>query len=161
MTERIHTWFVGGALFILAVGVIGWRSLSGSSARVPGAAIPNPGLRMLTPYAAPLSDTLSVRRPMVDSMTLRRDPFASQRVARIAQVGPAIPTETKVDEPKWNVSAILIGGARRAAIINDELVHVGESLPGGVKLTSVERDRVVLTDSRGTAHTIAVKEGEG
>ncbi|MGH9883930.1 MAG: hypothetical protein ACREBE_00260 [bacterium] len=40
-------------------------------------------------------------------------------------------------------------------------MYIGDTLPGGVKLTAVERDRVVLTDSRGTAHSVAVKEGEG
>ena len=66
----------------------------------------------------------------------------------------------KVEEAKWRVSAILIGGAQRAAIINDVLVRVGDTLPGGTKLTSVEQDRVVLTESNGTAHTVAVREGE-
>ena len=66
----------------------------------------------------------------------------------------------KVDAPAWDVTATLIAGARRAALINGVLVSVGEAITGGVKLTVVERDRVVLTDQKGAAHTIAVKEGE-
>ena len=66
----------------------------------------------------------------------------------------------KSDADEWDVSATLIAGARRAALINGVLVSVGDAVPGGATLTAVERDRVVLTDQKGSAHTIAVKEGE-
>jgi hypothetical protein len=164
MTERVHGWFAAGAVVSLAVGFLGWRSVGSAAPVTPAAPVPNPGLSALTPFAAPIADTFVVQRPMVDGVVLRRDPFVPQAVPRVATL-PVEPTAPQipvtVDGTKWIVSATLIGGARRAAIINDELFHVGDSLPGGMKLTSVERDRVVLTDSRGTAHTIAVKEGEG
>jgi hypothetical protein len=54
-----------------------------------------------------------------------------------------------------------MAGARRAAVINDALIYLGDPIPGGGKLTSVERDRVVVTDTKGALHTVAVKEGEG
>jgi hypothetical protein len=40
------------------------------------------------------------------------------------------------------------------------LIYVGENVPGGGKLTSVERDRIVVTDAQGTSHVVAVKEGD-
>jgi hypothetical protein len=102
---------------------------------------------------------------MDESIFLRRDPFLKASLPQIAQARPGAipdsePTSEKPEESKWSVSATLTGGPRRAAIINDELVYIGDSLPGGMRLTSVERDRVVLTDPKGAAHTVAVKEGE-
>ena len=62
----------------------------------------------------------------------------------------------------YHVTTTLMAGSRRAALINDQLIYVGERLPDGSRLTSVERDRVVVTDHNGTAHTVAVaREGEG
>ena len=57
-------------------------------------------------------------------------------------------------------TATLMAGIRRAAVINDELIYLGDSIPGGGTLTSVERDRIVVTDSKGVTHTLAVKEGD-
>ena len=63
------------------------------------------------------------------------------------------------DESRWRVTATVTFGSRFGAIINDVLFYVGDSVPGGVRLTSVEKNRVVLTDPKGAVHTIAVKEG--
>jgi len=117
-------------------------------------------LTRLMAFAKPLSDSLPAAAAGT-STPLSRDPFGAvvrQPVVRLA-ARPLRPVP-KVDAPAWDVTATLIAGARRAALINGVLVSVGEAVTGGVKLTVVERDRVVLTDQKGAAHTIAVKEGE-
>jgi hypothetical protein len=166
MSNRIHRWLGVGAAALLFAGVLGWRMLGSSAQRPVAVAIPNPGLSALTPYASPLADSVSVATVAEETVAIRRDPFALRPVAPAARVDVGLaPTDTapqkKIEEPKWRVSAILIGGAQRAAIVNDVLLRVGDTLPGGTKLTSVEQGRVVLTESNGTAHTVAVKEGEG
>jgi hypothetical protein len=167
MSHRVHGWLGVAAAVILLVGILGWRALGGGANQAASAAVPNPGLSHLTPFAGGVSDSM-LAAPVDESVTLRRDPFASRTAAPAPRLGFDVTgatmdttTRPKIVEPKWHVSAILIGGAQRAAIINDVLVRVGDTLPGGTKLTSVEQDRVVLTESNGTAHTVAVREGEG
>jgi hypothetical protein len=99
-----------------------------------------------------------------DTLLLRRDPFVSQGVPQVASGdsdrGDAVPARNAADA--WHVTTTLLSGNRRAALINDELIYVGDPLPDGSKLTRVERDHVVVTDPRGAAHTVAVaKEGNG
>jgi hypothetical protein len=121
--------------------------------------------------ATPLAQLMSFTKPPSESLpapvaiqagSTSRDPFAAvaaaQPVVRLA--ARPLRTPPKIDAPAWDVTATLIAGARRAALINGVLVSVGDAVPGGVTLTVVERDRVVLTDQKGAAHTIAVKEGE-
>jgi hypothetical protein len=167
MSAQVHRWFGVGAAMIVLVGVLGWRTLGGGSTAPIAVAVPNPRLSQLTPFAGAVSDS-SVAAVSDENVALRRDPFAARPLPPSVRfgvdvTGASIDTSTrpaKIEEPKWRVSAILIGGAQRAAIINDVLVRVGDTLPGGTKLTSVEQDRVVLTESNGTAHTVAVREGE-
>lgn len=164
MTDRIHSWFAIGAAAILAIGFVGWRNVSAAAARGVGAPVPNPGLSHLTTYATPLADTFAASRASAEPVELPRDPFGALPMPRVVvrQAGTPTSEVPRVPETtKWHVSATLIVGTKRAAIINDVLLNVGDTLPGGVTLTSVERDRVVLTDSKGAAHTVAVTEGEG
>lgn len=155
----------GRARFQIALAVF---EASSAPAIVSAAgAVQDPRLSHLTPFAGPVSDSMPVALS-AESVALRRDPFAARRLSPALKLGVDVTGATmdttarrKIAEPKWHVSAILIGGAQRAAIINDVLVRVGDTLPGGTKLTSVEQDRVVLTESNGTAHTVAVREGEG
>ncbi len=118
-------------------------------------------LAELISFAKPLSDSAPTETFAIASAPLPRDPFdqgiAHPVVRLAARSSRSAPT---VDVPVWDVSATLIAGERRAALINGVLISVGEAAPGGVTLTAVQRDRVVLTDQKGAAHTIAVKEGE-
>jgi hypothetical protein len=167
MSDRLHRWLAVGATALILVGVLGWRALGNGASQPMAVAVPNPGLRPLTPFAGTVSDFAPVAIAD-ENVTLRRDPFASRAAPPAIRVGFDVTgatmdttTRARIEEPRWRVSAILIGGAQRAAIINDVLVRVGDTLPGGTKLTSVEQGRVVLTESNGTAHSVAVKEGEG
>ncbi|MDB4876529.1 MAG: hypothetical protein JWM41_2975 [Gemmatimonadetes bacterium] len=114
-------------------------------------------------YSAPLSDSVRYVAPRSDSIVVPRDPFAPQPLPRVAQVRSApgeAPPPVAVDTTHWRVTATLMAGSRSAAVINDALIYVGDPLPGGGRLKSVGRDRVVLTDREGVTHTVAVKEGD-
>jgi hypothetical protein len=119
----------------------------------------------LLPYATPSreSDLMIVAAPR---LAPARDAFVSRSATRLAAAAP-IDSAPRLKSPKepavaYHVTTTLMAGSRRAALINDRLIYVGERLPDGSKLTSVERDRVVVTDHNGTAHTVAVaREGEG
>lgn len=124
---------------------------------------PSPQLAPLMAFAHPVSDSLRAPDQSFAPVTLSRDPFGAVPVApvsvRLAAEEPRTKGQ-KTEAPEWDVTATLIAGARRAALINGVLVSVGDAVPGGATLTAVERDRVVLIDQKGSAHTIAVKEGE-
>jgi hypothetical protein len=119
----------------------------------------------LIPFAAAPPDSALAVLP-APPVAVRRDPFVSRNVARVVASGPVAnrpdaETPPKQPAPAYRVTTTLMAGARRAALINDQLIYVGESLPDGSTLTAVERDRVVLTDHSGVAHTVAVsREGE-
>jgi hypothetical protein len=164
MAERIHRTLGVVAFVIVATGFYGWRSLRTAAAVAPASAqapVASPQLQQLIPYAVPLADSQLALRTFVDSAPVQHDPFTAEPPAHVA----ADPHEgTLVRAPaarnEWHVSATLISSARRAAIINDVLTYVGDPVPGGGKLVSVENDRVVLTDSKGASHTVmADKEG--
>jgi hypothetical protein len=161
VAEHQHGWLTAAAATLVLTGFFGWRTVNGYGDRGAGSTAPNPGLARLTPFASLVSDSLTVRLSSVGSVALRRDPFGTTRAPRftVTQVGSAA-KPAPVPPRTWNVSATLMVGSRRAAIIDDVLINVGDMLPGGVTLTSVERDSVVLTDSRGKAHTIVVREVE-
>src|SRR4051812_15526412 len=158
MTSRL---LVGSALTVVALGVIGWRSLEPTGPSTSGP-IPNPELTALLPYATPLSDSVIVPQAHQHAVVLPRDPFTPVPAARLAAspVAASNVAANRRREPKsWAVSATLTVGARRAAIIDDVLMYIGDTLPGGATLTVVEHDWVVLTDAKGSAHTVVVKEG--
>ncbi|HTE44666.1 MAG TPA: hypothetical protein VK636_05435 [Gemmatimonadaceae bacterium] len=167
MGEHIHRWVYASALFVVALGVVGWRVLknteSNQGGRPPGT-VSNPQLAPLLPYAGALSDTVPVSPTDDAGVVLRRDPFARQPVVGVAQnrlVATTVPQSANIETSRWLVTATLMHGSRRAAVINDTLIYVGDSVPGGGKLTAVERDRVTLTDAKGATHTVTVKEGDG
>lgn len=167
MGDRIHRWLAVLAVAIAIVAFAGWRSLHGASAtgRARGAppTVPSPQLAQLIPYSTPIADTLTIAPPPRDSITISRDPFANGQLPRV--VASSVDTTQRVipvaPAEQWHVTTTLMAGTRRAALINDELIYVGDPLPGGGILTSVERDHVVVKDNKGATHTVAVKEGNG
>jgi len=153
---------VGGAVdYHLTLAVF---ESGADTTHVPAATADVQQVAQLLPYAgAPGDSDLVVASGGVVSPT--PDPFAHRAIARIAAVAPAKPNaanaQSKIPAPVYHVTTTLMAGARRAALINDQLIYVGESLPDGSKLTAVERDRVIVTDHSGVAHSVAVaKEGD-
>jgi hypothetical protein len=117
----------------------------------------------LIPYASLELPPLQPDRQNAAGITLSRDPF--QSVVEPAATGAgasaraSVAPDTGRREQSVVVSAILISDSRRAAVINDVLVNVGGEVPGGGKLTSVEHDRVVVTDAKGIRRTITINTG--
>lgn len=183
MDDRLHR-SVAVAILLIAVAVVaGWRAL-GDSPTVAGrgalAAVrplsndPSPELAQLVQYAAPVSDSAASEASVsaeTPSISLRRDPFAPSSVPPTADESPRTDSRgasrggskdrDAVSTSELQVTATLMAGDRRAAVINDSLVYVGEPVPGGGWLTTVERDRVVVTDVKGAAHTLAVTPRDG
>ncbi|MGH7619586.1 MAG: hypothetical protein ACREPM_20420 [Gemmatimonadaceae bacterium] len=162
MGERVHTLLGSAAIAILALSAVAWYSVP-DGRTPPIAAAPSPQLATLMGYARPFDDTLGHAPVAMPLVALPRDPFgpAPTPAATVRLAGKAPKPKSKVSEVfNWDVTATLIAGARRAALINGVLVSVGDSVPGGGTLTAVEPDRVVLTDQKGSAHTVAVKEGD-
>lgn len=165
MGEHVHRWLAVVAFAIALTAFLGWRALGSAGLRAgPSAAVlPNPQLTQLMQYARPLGDTAGVLAVGRAAIVLPRDPFAkntmpqSSRVSQGQPVGGSSGPSTGIH---WRVTATMIAGAVRAAVINDVLIYVGDSVPGGGKLTSVEHDRIVVTDPKGTSHVVAVTEGE-
>jgi hypothetical protein len=163
MGEQIHRTLIAIVVAIALATFIGWRSLRGSGPGpgVPAAGpMPSPHLTDLMAYSQPLADTTVVKRSVRPVVTLSRDPFGALPVSSSEishdDRGVAVPKQ----QEGLHVTATMIAGSRRAAVINDQLIYVGDNVPGGGKLTSVERDRIVVTDPHGASHVVAVKEGD-
>lgn len=163
MADRVHRVLGLSAATIVVVGLVGWRSLRTASGTIAAPSIPNTGVTDLMPYAAPVADSTRVIAATASLVATTHDPFAAAAVARVPE--HAVVTQTaqpRVEKDAWHVTTTLLSGSRRAALINDELIYVGDPLPDGSKLTTVEHDHVVVTDQNGAAHTVAVaKEGNG
>jgi hypothetical protein len=156
---------VGVAAFgVLLVGAVGWYLLGRTQAvtSLVGGASP---IGALTPFAAP-ADSMSgsLAAAPGERIVLERDPFTASAVYHPAERRvPQVRRSADVDESSqsWRVTAVLITNARRAAVINDSLVEQGGTLPGGARLTSVDADRVVVTDAHGGRHTITARDEGG
>ena len=59
----------------------------------------------------------------------------------------------------YAVSAIVTGGSRPLAIIDDAAVAPGATLPDGARVVSIEKDHVVLRHPDGTLRTLRLKAG--
>ena len=58
-----------------------------------------------------------------------------------------------------NVSAIVTGGARPLAIVDDASVSVGSVLPDGARVVSIHVDHLVVREADGTLRTLRLKAG--
>lgn len=153
-------WVAGILVALAAIAVIGQRSLR-PPARVGAPAGPAPvaALQPLVPYLAVDSMRTAGAITAPGPVIIARDPFRSVEPVAVA---PRATTDSHVVEAprqSLNVSAILISDSRRAAVIDDVIVNLGGELPGGGRLTAVERDHVVVTDAKGARRTININTG--
>jgi len=150
-------------VLVAILGVVGWSALRPRDEDVAWThrPVPKPNIAPLMPYAAPIADLVNasgddavggVNAPV-------RDPFGyAQPSSRAEERLVSAPTERAA--PRWSLSATMVTGEKSAAIINDQLVYVGDALPGGGRLTAVQRDRVTVIDANGASHVLTVKEGD-
>lgn len=87
------------------------------------------------------------------------DPFGSPNFAMAGDtVGGAVVTAPVAD--RWVVTAILISKDRRVAVINETLVSIGSTLPGGVRVTAIENDHVELATRSGARRLLSIKDSD-
>ena len=60
------------------------------------------------------------------------------------------PAPQPPERPPRKLTAILIAGTQRVAIIDEREVRPGDELPGGVEVVAIESDHVVLREPNGT-----------
>lgn len=88
------------------------------------------------------------------------DPFQAD-----APVAPAPEPSFAPSEPQprevihLRLSAILISGAERVAVVNNALVRVGSSLPGGGRVVGIERDHVQIVSREGGRTVLRLNQG--
>ena len=138
---------------IVAFGVA-WRTNSAAAAvvKTPKSYTAPAALDSLGRYLRPIA--LTAARPQAEPAELfaREDYFAQRRErtdnGAAATAGPAT--------PRWVVSAILLTDARRMAVVNDSVVVVGSTLPGGARILEIQSDRVVLQEAGGGRRVISL-----
>ena len=69
------------------------------------------------------------------------------------------PEESGPPPSDYAVTAIVTGGSRPLAIIDDATVAPGATLPDGARVVSIDTDRVVLRHPDGTLRTLRLKAG--
>jgi hypothetical protein len=72
-----------------------------------------------------------------------RDPFESYIIRQQAQPGTQVPQYVSVSLPSMSVQGMVWGGKYGQAIINNQVVKVGESI-NGAELVSVSKDGIKL-----------------
>lgn len=102
-------------------------------------------------YLRPIA--LTAARPQAEPAELfaREDYFARPPRGEPTDDGGAAPTR-----PRWVVSAILLTDAQRMAVVNDSVVVVGSTLPGGARIVEIQSDRVVLQVAGGGRRVISL-----
>lgn len=114
-------------------------------------------LDSLSRYLTPMADSLAASRDTVNAAAFEGDPFEPPAPVHVAPaprsaVAPA-------PAPDWVLSAIFITASRRAAVVNDVLVNIGDRLPGGARVSAIERDHVVIIEPSGTQRRLTLREG--
>lgn len=113
--------------------------------------VPEPPRRMAMPTAGELAALERYLRPVaVDvgrvgvppTVVIDGNPFRGPAVRRTA--APEAGPRAAPPAPRWTVTAIMVAGEQRVAIVNDRMVRPGDRLDDGARIAAVERDHVVL-----------------
>jgi len=133
-----------------------WRANSAAATvvKAPKSYIAPAALDSLGRYLRPIALT-SARRPAeAAELFAREDYYVQPERAERSFAGPSAPAGPA--RPRWVVSAILLTDARRMAVVNDSVVVVGSTLPGGARIVEILSDRVVLQESGGGRRIISL-----
>lgn len=89
------------------------------------------------------------------------DPFAVRLQGDEVVVAPiaAVPTVNASRRPARQLTAILIADDRPVAVIDGEVVNVGDNLPDGAKVASIRGDRVSLLERGGRWQVLTLTTG--
>lgn len=138
-----EVWIVTIAVLIAAGLVMAGRSLVPSPPR--RMALPTASeLVALEPYLNPGSVGGDIRVGVPPEVAIEGDPFGTPLPERT----PTAAQQTQA-APRWKVTAIMIAGERRMAIVNDKLVRPGDRMEDGARIEAVEQDHVVLITPSG------------
>lgn len=92
------------------------------------------------------------------------DPFTSANlVAPLDSASAALAALARRVAPRdrYVVTAILISSDNRVAVINETLVRIGSTLPGGYRVTAIENDHVEIVGSTGVRRVLAIRDDTG
>ena len=157
--ERARGILAAVAVLSAAGAFLSLRAVSNTS-MLAARAIPADDLQKLAAYLQPLPDS-GVALVQPGTTVVPRDPFGSVPAAQRPHGRPVPPIRpTSVEAGQWVVSSILLEGSRRSAILNNTWVTIGDAISGGAKVTAIEPDHVIVTDSRGIRHTVPIQGGE-
>lgn len=109
-------------------------------------------------FMSPVTGDLGPQRADVK---LARDPFEATPPgggAAVASVAPA-PTVNASRRPARQLTAILIADDRPVAVIDGEVVNVGDVLPDGARVASIREDRVSLLERSGQWRVLTLSSG--
>lgn len=150
-----YIWLALVAGLIIAFGVA-WRTNSAAAAvaQAPKSYPAPAALDSLRRYLQPIALT-SARRPAeATELFIRQDYYAQPDRAEFTDNGARAPSGPT--RPRWVVSAILLTDAQKMAVVNDSVVVVGSTLPGGARIVEIQSDRVVLQESGGVRRVISL-----
>lgn len=150
------TWIVAGGLLLMAALVAASQLM-----------VPDPPQRLAFPSAGDLGELEAYLDPaeldlpqsagVPESVNIPGDPFRARAAptwsADVREPGrsrdPGGAESAGTQAPRWNLSAIMIAGDRRIAILNDRMVRPGDSLEDGVRVQSVEPDHIIIVRADG------------
>ena len=108
-------------------------------------------LDSLSGYLRPIPDSLL--RVLADTSPVRtRDSFRPSLTPVVRPTG----RHSAPRAAKWTLSAILISDRHRVAVINEEVVGIGQALSDGSRVAAIERDFVDIVTADGTHHVVGL-----
>lgn len=143
------------AALVIAAGVFGRWTLPPEPADAAGEWPSADELDALAAYLSPVVEAPPRAGERGVAVTGMDDPFAPP--TPVDDVPEPQPSAESADRAPV-VSAILITGDRRLAVIDGRMVGPGDVLPGGERVESIEPQRLVLVDADGARRTLALHE---
>jgi hypothetical protein len=128
-------------------------------------------LAWLDDYLEPVSEerhgTSGDRAGLPERVVVRGDPFRAGAAGQYASPGPdaggavgQVGTQGAGDRPgpRWRLSAIMVTGERRIAIINDQVVRTGERLDDGTRVIEVGAGYVTIITPAGERRRLDLEQ---
>lgn len=112
----------------------------------------------ISAYLSPVAGDAGAQR---SDVRVARDPFADvvDIDAQVVAQAAATPTVNASRRPARQLTAILIADDRPIAVIDGEVVKVGDVLPDGATVASIREDRVSLRERDGRWRVVTLPAG--
>ena len=158
-----------GAAWVLTAGVLTATLLVAASVLL----VPSPPSRMALPsagelvelerYLDPAAIALPESAGVPEMVAVEGDPFGagSAEVPNggfAGNAGVSNGTEAAAPPPpRWTLSAIMVAGDRKIAILNDRMVRPGDRLDDGARVERVESDHIVIITPEGARRRLQLE----